>query len=235
MELYDIKGKALHFDIDNDKTDIKRTGVYGMVHKIDNDTCLKKFAVMGNRNIADIDTFNELMSFNLPNFYQVYQLLYGNALEKDGKRKIAGYLMKYYSETVNNILDMPMDYLLSNFEDLAKVMKILSQKYIHVNDLHDDNIILTDNGMVIIDADNCFRHGYSYDDTFAYNKKYLYYCLRDIMLKAFCDNYDYSGEMRVDMSQSIIDLFDPHNSRTSIKNKLRSYKKPIDYVISSVK
>lgn len=234
MELYDAEGKILHFDIDNVKTAVG-CGAYGMVHKIDDGMCLKKFDVMGNSNIKDMDAFNELMSLNLPNFYQIYQLLYGNTLGIDGKQKIAGYLMKYYKETVDNILNMPMDYFLANFNDLIKVMKVLSQKYIHVNDLHDGNIILTDNRMVIIDADNYFRHGYSYDDTFAYNKKYLYYCLRDVMLKAFCDNYDYTGEVRYDMSKSIIDLFNSHNSYCNIKNKLRSYKKPIDYVISSVK
>lgn len=90
--------------------------------------------------------------FNHPNFCKLYDLLYDMDM-----CNVVGYTMKYYKRMIDNILDVPIDYLLDNYSLLYDAIIELSKNCIEVVDLHGYNIINTDDGMIIIDYDQYNR------------------------------------------------------------------------------
>lgn len=86
--------------------------------------------------------------FNHSNFCKLYDLLYDENMSN-----IVGYTMRYYKKMIDNILDVPIDYLLDNYSLLYDSVGVLADNYIEIVDLHGYNIINTDDGMIIIDYD----------------------------------------------------------------------------------
>ena len=214
---YDKDGKELFYDIDR----ATKCGQFGQIYKVSDDKCIKIFdeADKFNNLIADVNAFTELMNIDSNNFYKIYKLLYADI------GYIEGYLMKYYYKSIDNILEEPMEYLLDNFNRLYEVTKEITKKKISMDDLHSGNLLLTKDDIVINDADN-----YQFDKSIFLmnkNKKKLYNAFMGLLYWHFIFNY---GKEQSEECRNIVkDLFRGSNSTKTIHNKLRSYKKPIDY------
>ena len=233
MEFYDKDGNIVHYEGEKLPRKSSRSDFY----KIDENTWLKVFKFIPKNNIWDIDAFMTLMEINHDNFYNVYDLLYyygtGNDEGLNDGNYVKAYPMSSYKQDVHNILSMPTEYFLDNLSDLYELTKIISQKSIRMYDLHDGNIILNKDKMVIVDAD--YYHRYEPPFVFNYNKKDLFAALRSIMLQAL--KYDYGfGDSRHRLARvRVIDnIFDYSNNPTTIRSMIRSYKRPIDYINRSV-
>ena len=220
---YDRDGKELFYDIDKPFD----CGSYGQVYKLNEKECLKWF--LDNEDddvIDDMDVFYELISLDIDNFYKIYKLLYSDI------GTVEGYVMKYYSKDIDDILGMDMDYMLDSFNRLYETIKIISDKGINMCDMHPKNFILNKDGIVIIDADNYFRDkGYFLLNS---NKKRLYNAFSEL-LGSILDKYykkDLGWRKNRECFNEIYRLFSIDNSPSIINSKVRSYKRPIDYLYS---
>ena len=224
-EFYLKDGSKVTYEI-NESIKSKSGLCNTMYRLIDNDSeCIKLFYnsenIKNENPIADMKAFETLMNMDLDNFYKIYNLLYNNTSEKE----LMGYIMKYYNRENINILDMPMEYLLDNFNKLCETVLKISKKGIAMNDLHAGNIILNSQEMVIIDGD-----GYTFFNALVKcdNKKALYNAFRDILLMALSNYYKSIDDKHLYI-RGINKLFCTGNGTKEITKRLGRYKKPIDY------
>lgn len=216
IKLYDIDNKKYLFDV---KKPIDR-GHTGLVYKIDDDTCLKYTT---SYRLHQWYTLSKLMELNLDNFYKIYKILF------DSNGDYSGYLMKYYQNELIDILTMPTEYTLDNFYRLSNTVNKISNNEIVMYDLHDGNVIMNKNDIIIIDAD-------FYDEEYTSNIEKIKIDNYELLLYLFKDLYkinleehftNYTEEYRV-----ILDLF---SKNENIYQKLKDYKYPIDYIKSKTK
>ena len=239
---YDLDGKPISFDVPKMAT---TGGTNASVYDLGDGTALKQFDIISKRNIVDINVFTELMGMDFEHYYKVYQILYADYFNdslrerfKDRSEMIWGYVMKWYVEAVNNILDMPMDYFLSSFNGLIEMLKKFTKMHINVCDMQSYNLVLTKDRIIVVDADAYFRD-YS-ENLFDKNKAYMYYGIYSLLAESLCHNYNLPHDINSKALRLIyalfynsLDLFDV-NDFANIKNSVRTYKKPIDYIYANV-
>lgn len=222
---YDKDGNEIFYDIDKSFDH----GKYAHVYRLNENECLKLFNDNEDDDVIDdMDVFKELMNLDIDNFYKIYKLLYS------GNDFIDGYVMKYYSKDVDDILSTDTDYLLGSINRLYETIKIISSKGINMCDLHAKNLILNKDGIIIIDGDDYFRDKGCY--LFNVNRKKLYNALCEL-LGSILDKYykeEIGRKKNRELYKEIYRLFSIDNSPSIINSKVRSYKKPIDYLYSRI-
>lgn len=228
MIYYDKEGREVSFNL---KEKINNTGCYGNIYKIDseNGICLKELKVDVPRpltifddspTVISEDIFRYFKDFNEPNFCKLYDLLYN----KD--KKIVAYTMKYYKNTIDNILSMPVDYLVDNFSAIYDAMDRLAKDLVLVVDLHNNNMVLTDDKIVLIDFDK-YRRDYdkSYDAILEINTCALYYAFSKMFNSALCK----IGLSSADNKIMTLDLFSFGTDPLVLKRRLNGCKIVGDY------
>lgn len=121
-------------------------GFYSKVYRISRDECFKKF----KKGIRDFETRKSLDAIKLisnPNLYQIHDLCFD-------KFKLIGYTMKYYESV--DIMNLNKRYILINYLNILELFNVLSNRGIVLSDLHQDNLLFTKEGMVIIDCDDAY-------------------------------------------------------------------------------
>lgn len=178
MKYYDKDGKKISFTT---TSKINNTGCFGNIYKVaeDDNVCLKEIKDIDPSTLTIFDSvptvisediFNYFRDFNDPNFCKLYDLLY------DKDKKVVAYTMKYYKSAIDNILSMPVDYLVENFSAIYDAMDRLAKDLVLVVDLHNRNMILTSDNIVLVDFDKYRREeGMSYDVRLDINTSALYY------------------------------------------------------------
>lgn len=178
MKYYNNNGKEVNFTT---TSMINNTGCFGNIYKVaeDDNVCLKEIKDVDLSALTIFDSvptvisediFNYFRDFNDPNFCKLYDLLYN----KD--KKVVAYTMKYYKSAIDNILSMPVDYLVENFSAIYDAMDRLAKDLVLVVDLHNRNMILTSDNIVLVDFDKYRREeGMSYDVRLDINTSALYY------------------------------------------------------------
>ena len=227
MKYYNKEGKEVEYSLGEK---INKVGNYGNIYKVeeDNDICLKelKETEMCPLTIFDDiptviseDIFKYFKNFNNPNFCKLYELLY------DKDNKIAAYTMQYYKSITKNILLMPTTYLLDNFNDIYTSMEKLARDLVLVVDLHNKNMILTDDRIVLLDFDKYrIEKNKSYEVLFELNMSALYYALIKMLQEAI-NKAGLSSEYNKIVSQ----LFTCNHTPMTLKRKLAGYDKTVDY------
>ena len=178
MKYYNNNGKEVNFTT---TSMINNTGCFGNIYKVaeDDNVCLKEIKDVDLSTLTIFDSiptvigediFNYFRDFNDPNFCKLYDLLYN----KDNK--VVAYTMKYYKVAIDNILSMPVDYLVDNFSAIYDAMDRLAKDLVLVVDLHNRNMVLTSDNIVLVDFDKYRREeGMSYDVRLDINTSALYY------------------------------------------------------------
>lgn len=198
----------------NTNREIIGNGLYGVVYRYTNDKCLKYIT---NNSSTNLDAIKEIKDANLLSFYKIYKLLF------DKYQEFNGYIMKYYDSRYVDILTMPSSYTLDNFSDMLHDVQILSEKGIYMRDMHSENVIMDNNNITIIDADN-----YTYlnnDDLLEKNMKALRYLFYDIYMDSVHRHHNMSKQ-----EYNMIRLLFNHKEDESLYKDLKNYKYPIDYI-----
>lgn len=91
-----------------------------------------------------------IKNLNIHNVYKIYDIISKN---KYSLKSLHGYYMEYY-EPVGPLLLQPIDYVIKNIYDLKDTLQKLYDNNIETNDLHADNMIVSKEGIIIIDVDN---------------------------------------------------------------------------------
>lgn len=233
MKYYTKDGVEYEYTI---TSKINDTGNYGNIFRVrENDSiCLKHLKEVKSSQPLTIfddtptviseDIFEYFKCLNNPNFCKLYDLLYS----KDSK--IIAYTMRYYQNIINNILLMPVDYLVDNFSAIYDAMDKLAKDLVLVVDLHNRNMVLTENNIVIVDFDKYrIEKDKPYDVILEINTSALYYAFSKMLNSALKE-----CGLDVDSSTSrlmVSELFSYGTDPYVLKRKLGSCKRIGDYFL----
>lgn len=228
MKYYDKDGKEISFTT---TSKINNTGCFGNIYKVaeDDNICLKEIKDIDPSTLTIFDSlptvisediFNYFRNFNDPNFCKLYDLLYN----KD--KKVVAYTMKYYKSAIDNILSMPVDYLVENFSAIYDAMDRLAKDLVLVVDLHNRNMILTSDNIVVVDFDKYRREkSKPYDVILGINTSALYYAFS----KMLNDALSKIGMKTADNVLLVSELFSFGTDPLVLKRRLRGCKSIRDY------
>lgn len=228
MKYYNKDGKGISFTT---TSKINNTGCFGNIYKVaeDDNICLKEIKDVDLSTLTIFDSiptvisediFNYFRDFNDPNFCKLYDLLYN----KD--RKVVAYTMKYYKSAIDNILSMPVDYLVENFSAIYDAMEKLARDLVLVVDLHNRNMILTSDNIVLVDFDKYRREeGMPYDIRLDINTSALYYAFS----KMLNDALNSFGMLSTNNVLLVSNLFAYGTDPLVLKRRLRGCKNIRDY------
>ena len=228
MKYYDKDGKEIIFTT---TSKINNTGCFGNIYEVagDDNICLKEIKDIDPSTLTIFDSlptvisediFNYFRNFNDPNFCKLYDLLYN----KDNK--VVAYTMKYYKSAIDNILSMPVDYLVENFSAIYDAMDRLAKDLVLVVDLHNRNMILTSDNIVVVDFDKYRREkSKPYDVILGINTSALYYAFS----KMLNDALSKIGIKTADNVLLVSELFSFGTDPLVLKRRLRGCKSIRDY------
>ena len=151
MIYYDKNSNPLQIDFNAIQKNLIKKSTQGEVYITNDKECTKFYyseQPLGAR-IYTTKMFEILKGLNLENFYQLLEPFYRDKL----LTTIGAYSMKYYSESKTSILDMPIEYIIYNFSILYQNAQILSEEKIIMRDLNNRNVIVGDENITIIDAE----------------------------------------------------------------------------------
>lgn len=231
MVCYTKDGRMLEYDLNNK---IIVNGRQGNIYKLEDDLCFKEYSIDSIQKSIFYDAgtkFNQEMFDYFKNNYSdccmgiLYDLVYDQDISN-----VVGYTMKYYKESVDNILNMPISYIIDNFSLIYDLVNRLTSECVRIVDLHYGNIINTDDGMVIIDYD---KYYFDYDTT----GDILRYINKSALMSTFYGIFKNSlKEIGIDIDTDIeiknrvLSLFSVNTNPLSLKYKLRGYSRVIDYI-----
>ena len=228
MKYYNNNGKEVNFTT---TSMINNTGCFGNIYKVaeDDNVCLKEIKDVDLSTLTIFDSiptvisediFNYFRDFNDPNFCKLYDLLYN----KD--KKVVAYTMKYYKSAIDNILSMPVDYLVENFSAIYDAMDRLAKDLVLVVDLHNRNMILTSDNIVVVDFDKYRREeSKPYDVILGINTSALYYAFS----KMLNDALSKIGIKTTDNVLLVSELFSFGTDPLVLKRRLSGCKSIRDY------
>ena len=75
-------------------------------------------------------------------------------LLKNKNGKLAAYIMQEYRNAFDDIIDLPTEYFITNFENIKSSMDKLGSKHIVVDDFIPSNMIYGAKEITVIDVDN---------------------------------------------------------------------------------
>lgn len=222
MVLYNEKGVKVSYKEENH---IGKDSTSGNVYLLDDDTCLKYFK---NSKDINLDVIRLINSLKLPNFYEIKEPLF------DKKGVFSGYTMKYYPVFTFDILKMPTEYTIESFSNLYKAIQKLTNCGIYISDLHEDNVILTKDGIIVIDTDLYSKSIlFTKDELRRKNNKALLYLFKRLYLEAL-ESYFISYEEKESFTTIINSLFEETKTLSNLE-KLSDYDYPIDYIKEKVR
>lgn len=233
MIYYTKDGKIVNYNGSNNSM---MSGTQGKIFRLNSSVCLKEYSKDSEvKSIFDDDgtRFNQEMfdyfknNYSNSNMGELYDLLYDKKL-----MTVLGYTMKYYEEVIDNILNMPVSYILDNFSLIYDLVIRLTDECIRIVDMHSGNIISTENGLIVIDYD---KYYFDRDSS----KEVLSYINKSALMSTFCGIFRNSlKKMGIDvdnnqeLNNKISSLFTIGTTPLVLKYKLRSYNKSIDYIMN---
>lgn len=156
MIYYTEEKHPVEFDFDKLAKDlINDTGCQGYVYRYGNNQCIKFYFSEQPRGlqIYTKEKFDFFKNLDLENYCSLDTVLYRDETLK----KIGAFIMQYYESSDVSILDMPIEYILHNFEIHYRNAEILSENRILMHDLHKKNVIIGNENMTIIDFDSYYK------------------------------------------------------------------------------
>lgn len=229
---YFYKERVTKIWLEVDESDYISSGCFGDVFFY-NDGCIKiATCLIPYPTIAILD---ELRNIVHPNLYTIRHFYYNST---DESAFVKAYDMDYYLPDDIDILTMPIDYILDNFNDLCDLACKLASHSIMMSDTHEDNVILQENRMILIDADRWISfYSLDNDELKSDNYRAIVHLLCRLYYKAltklgkvsessyYPSNNDYNMVLRQLENISIEELLKEH----------QEFKYPIDYIEAKVK
>lgn len=215
-------------------------GKCGTIYKLNDNLCLKRYdrGIYFNHCLLNTNIYEVLNKIKSDNLVDIKMALYKN---KDDQYISDAYLLAYYEEKYDEFLEIPSDYLIYNLENIFKLIKEISTYEIRLFDLKRENIILTENNIVLIDPDRWY-----YDFTSntkeieKLNINNIMAMFNEITKESLQENYfDFLVENNLYnyiISGKLFPLTSNKDKAIKVLSKrLNNYKRPIDYVYSMKK
>lgn len=226
MTLYNEENKKVEIG-----TKIIGGGHCSEVHEFNERICAKVYydsCLIKNRIEEDI--YKDLKTVKTDYLVRIYQLLY-----KDPSCKTVadGYLMKQYTANLLEILGKEVEFTLYMMEQHLKLFDQLADKHIIVDDLKLENMIYTDEKLVLLDPDLFYyRKDFdvkscrlvNYHELVSFYKK-IYE--EEIIKCKFLDRFK-----REIVLNELFDFKEDCQLVKRLSDNFKGYKYPIDYVLS---
>ncbi len=211
-------------------------GECGTIYRYTDSLCFKRY----DRNIQNevyflgTDIYKVLSQINSPNLVDIKELLFK---DKEKRNVADAYILKYYIETYESLLERPTEYLLTNMEGIFSLLKEISNYEIRIRDLKRENLIFTDKHIVLIDPDWWYFYKLNKKEILKLNinnimglfNRLIETDLRNNYSDFFTNNnlYEYV------VSNKLFPITNnPDKAMKVLSKRLGGYKKPIDYVYS---
>ncbi len=229
MTLYNEENKQVEIG-----TEIIGGGHCSEVHGFNGRICAKVYydsCLIKNRIKEDI--YKDLKTIKTDYLVRIYQLLY-----KDSSSKIVadGYLMKQYKDNLLEILGKEIEFTLYMMEQHLKLFDQLADKHIIVTDLKLENMIYTDEKIVLLDPD-LFYYRKDLDPKSC--RLVNYHELVGLYKKIYEEEIFKCKFLDIFQKEIILDeLFSFKEDSQLVKrlaDNFSGYKYPIDYVLSKRK
>lgn len=153
----------------------------GAIYVYDNGTCLKEYKDFKETTYSVFDEMPARITPEIVNYFNSinnrhmckiidYEIQNG---------EITSYLMPYYIEENESILNFSPEYISINFKELYDLMLKLTYDHVRIVDLNPDNLLLTQDGIILIDYDK-YRYERELDTNILLeiNKNALLYALQ---------------------------------------------------------
>ena len=148
-----------HVEFDRTKMKPLSHGKYGEVYDMQNGYALKRYfnskriSADGARNTAKV--IRTIKNLKLGNMYSIAEILYSGKYKL--KKEIIGYTMKKYDTEDIDFTQVDINYIINNYNQIKEDFLLLAKNNITVRDLHTRNVIITQDKIIIIDADNYLK------------------------------------------------------------------------------
>lgn len=231
MNYYTKDGNLVFFETTKDK--LINSGSDGKVYHYGDNKCIKIYHNSQSKHF-DEEIFALFKKLNLSGYCKLYDLLYSENSE------ISAHIMKYYHNSIDNILLMPTDYTLDNIASLFNSINILSANGIITRDMYYSNCIFCESEIIIIDFDKCSRELVPYMEhptvEYSFKKEELRSININNLLCMFYDIYKKSLEkLKISTEdgtsgKEYLDILFSYtcNPPKELSKKLSRVKKPID-------
>lgn len=157
-------------------------GSFGQVYHYGKGNCIKLFTKYPLSDPEDTLVFFRDHDFS--NFYNIKNIYYN---PKD--LRVIGYKMKFYKTCDIDLHTVDSSYILDSYNGLLKDIELLSRNGITLCDFAFYNLLLTEKGIISIDADLFnSKRGMSYEATYIRNLYELKLGLVDLISSQYRDS-----------------------------------------------
>ena len=213
MKLYSENNGLI---IDTSEHHTFNQGTYSRIYDYNEDTCFKVFK---EANIYRPEPIIILKSLDLKNFYQIIDLLY------DSNHVYSGYLMKLYQSIDKDILT-DKEYLVESVNNIYDSISCLTRNNILVSDLHRNNLILTSDGIIMLDCDDFTKS--KLDETSQLNNFRFKSLLTSLLFDCLVKKHNPKNlDMGIKLVQRLVE--EDRFGLDHFNKTMNLYQKPIDY------
>jgi hypothetical protein len=215
MLYYNSSGNLIDFNLEEPSFNGKSAQIF-----LIDDICFKQYYKYSTSRVRmNIEMFNIIKQLDSPNIYKLLDYFYEN-------ERIDAYEYLYIKDTFVDIIKWPTEYLLYNLERLENIINIFTELKIWIKDFKRENVVYSNDDIILIDLDCCKVTNYNnMDDIYANNKN----CLINLFIDLFekCRGYSYIYENKVD---NLFSIGNNNSVTSSVTKKLSKYKSPIEFI-----
>lgn len=243
MPYYDRNGQLLN--LDEIELSYLSKGYCGSVY-YNNDMIFKKYHRFAHScSKLKPEMFDFLKTVNNPHFMEFYEIYCKMDLEQlseylDGNYsfKVDAYAAKYYPDDSVKALFEKKDYLLDNFREIEKLFDEFANNGVMVKDSKRENVLLSNNGIIIIDPDLYLFSEEKISNIVIANKKELLQLFQSICLSEasiIVHNHFFRGindiEEKIFAFGTQIRINENTDVTHEISKKLGKVKRPVKYFL----
>ncbi len=248
MQYYNSKGEIVELEG-------TKSGKYGFnseIMRVDENVFYKRYfweTVEENRILVEVFEFikqvrNKHLIKLIERYYQVSKdknIVVSDLLENPGNYIIDAYTYEWVPSENIDILDMPIDYLIDNLKELLDLADYLSEYGLFIMDAKVENSVLNSEGIVLIDPDiYTFARETSFKEFLKIQdndriKSWNRHRIVDL-IKAIC--FKSLQLKNIKKEGLVVELFEKPSwdgtyDASIVEKKLRGYKSPLEYLVST--
>mgnify|MGYP003290176546 CR=1 FL=1 len=170
-----------YYSLSESRTDnnILGNGAFGTVYRFNQDTCFK----IMDTTVKNQTVLKLMRTLPLEGIVNIKDFI-----DKSGK--IIGYTMDLINKEDINLLTVDINYLIQSYLKLKKDIILLSNEHIRAIDLYPRNIIISNNGIRLVDLD---LYKFEYSNDLLMNNSWSLKYLFELILGSYIpdDYYEY--------------------------------------------
>lgn len=199
-------------------------GCGGKVYKYGCGKAIKLLTDIGTPEQYDI--MQEIKNLKLDGIYKLENIL---SFDRYIIKCYAGSISKYYKAKNKDLWMMPSSYLVREINKLMNIAIELGKRKIAIVDLNLSNILVTNEGLIIIDTDDYDRSSENCEE---YNLYRVKMAIDEILGTQYFDHFRVENHSEFEMQHVL--AFNDFTDE-SFQKRLLKHKRPIDWFYKEIK